>query len=194
MAMTASLARAPTPAGATLPDGAPLPGPSDFAAIFEQFAPFVWRTLRRLGVAEADVEDVSQDVFVTVHRKLATFEGRSSLRTWIYGIALRVASDHRRRAHVRRERSTSRPPERVASPTQPRDLDRRRARAALDRALDTLDDDKRAVMVLYEIEELPMADVASAVGCPLQTAYARLYAGRRLVKEALEREQSGGAA
>ncbi len=180
------------------PEAAPLapsPPPAalrDFVSIFEEFAPFVWRALRRLGVPEADAEDISQEVFVTVHRKLPEFEGRSTVRTWLYGICIRTASDHRRRAHVRRELATDRPPDRVTSPTQPRDLERRRARAALDRALDTLDDDKRAVLVLYEIEDLPMAEVAEAVGCPLQTAYARLYAARRLLKEVLE-QQGGGA-
>ena len=181
-----------SPEAAGLVPSSPVAPARDFSSIFEELAPFVWRALRRLGIAEADVEDISQEVFVTVHRKLPEFEGRSSLRTWVYGICIRTASDHRRRAHVRRERATEEPPDRAASPTQPRDLERRRTRAALDRALDTLDDDKRAVVVLYEIEDLPMSEVADAVGCPLQTAYARLYAGRRLLKDALERE--GGAA
>src|SRR5262245_7483674 len=72
--------------------------------IFDEHARYVWRTLRHLGVADADLEDVCQEVFVTVHRKLPEFEGRSKLRTWLYGICLRVASDYRRReigrAHV----------------------------------------------------------------------------------------------
>src|SRR6188768_4247016 len=78
--------------------------------IFDEHARYVIRTLRHLGIQEADVEDVAQEVFVTVHRKLAEFEGRSKLRTWLYGICLRVASDHRRRAYVVRERPTSSPP------------------------------------------------------------------------------------
>ena len=72
-------------------------GPHDLAAIFREHAPYVWRVLRRMGVREADVEDVTQEVFVVVHRRLPEFEGRSAMRTWIYGICLRVASDHRRR-------------------------------------------------------------------------------------------------
>src|SRR4051812_1143348 len=73
------------------------------AEVFREHAPFVWRALRRLGVREADVEDACQEVFVVVHRRLADFEGRSSVRTWVYGICVRVASDWRKRAHVRRE-------------------------------------------------------------------------------------------
>ena len=68
-------------------------GLPDLAEIFRQYAPFAWRALRRLGVPDADVEDVCQEVFVVVHRKLGDFEGRSSLKTWIYGICPRTASD-----------------------------------------------------------------------------------------------------
>src|SRR4051794_30246840 len=71
--------------------------------IYEQHGAFIWRVVRRLGVRPADLEDVCQEVFVIVHRKLPGFAHRSSLRTWLYGIAVRCASDHRRRAHVRRE-------------------------------------------------------------------------------------------
>ncbi len=171
--------------------GATQPQPA-FADLFKEYAPFVWRALRQLGVREAEIEDLCQEVFVVVHRKLPGFEGRSSLRTWIYGICIRTASDHRRRAHVRRERPTDRPPERAGSAPQQREIERRQAKAMLDEALDALDGDKRAVFVLYEIEQLDMAEVAEAVGCPLKTAYSRLYAARRHVQEAFARQ--GGAA
>lgn len=170
-------------------------GPAgDLAQIFRAHAPFVWRVLRRLGVREADVEDVAQEVFVVVHRRLPDFEGRSSVQTWVYGICVRVASDHRRRAHVRREEATSRPPERVGSAPQGKELEAREARAILDAALGTLDEAKRAVLVLYEIEEVPMKEVAEALGCPLQTAYSRLAAARRELREALlsQRHELGG--
>lgn len=169
----------------------------DFAAIVRENAPYVWRVLRRLGVREADVEDVAQEVFVVVHRKLGAFEGRSSLRTWMYGICARTASDHRRRAHVRREEATSRPPERAGSAPQLAELEARDRRAMLDAALEALDDDKRVVLVLYEIEEVPMKEIAEVVGCPLQTAYSRLHAARRELKRAIEERQralEGGVA
>ena len=163
-----------------------------FAAVFAEQAPFVWRAVRRLGVRESDVPDVCQDVFVVVHRKLPGFEGRSTLRSSIYGICIRTAADHRRRAHVRHELPTAEPPEGVAPATQPMAVERRQVRALLDAALDLLDEDKRAVFVLYEIEELTMPEVAEAIGCPLQTAYSRLHAARRIVKESIEK--AGGAA
>lgn len=162
-----------------------------FEELFRTHAPSVWRVLRRLGVREADVEDQCQEVFVVVHRKLAEFEGRSQFKTWIYGICLRVASDYRRRAHVRREEPTADVPEQQHSPPQARLLERAQARALLDAALAELDEDKRAVFVLYEIEEVPMAEVALAAGCPLQTAYSRLHAARRRVQESLSLPAGG---
>jgi len=161
--------------------------PSDLRGIFDAYAPFVWRTLRYLGISDSDVDDVCQDVFVAVHRKLSTFEGRSSLRTWIYGICLRVASDRRRFAHVRRELSVAEVSQGAMAPTQFDDYARSEARELLASLLDVLDSDKRAVFVLYEIEELLMKEVAEAVGCPLQTAYSRLHAARKLILSAAER-------
>ena len=152
-----------------------------FAQIFRDNAPYAWRVLRRLGVREAEVDDLVQEVFIVVHRKLPEFEGRSSLRTWIYGICVRVASDHRRRAHVRREQPTD-VLERAGSAPQLREIEQRQQLAQLDAALSELSDDKRAVFVLFEVEQMPMDEVARAVGCPVKTAYSRLYAARDHVK------------
>jgi RNA polymerase sigma-70 factor (ECF subfamily) len=171
---------------------APFPVPT-LADIFREYAPFVWRGLRRLGVPESDVEDVCQEVFVVVHRKLGDFEGRSSLRTWIYGICVRTASDYRRSGRVRREVVTDAPPDAPHEGAQHDTVALKQARATLDRILDELDDDKRSVFVLYEIEELTMAEVAEAIGCPLQTAYSRLHAARKVVEAGVARAQKANA-
>lgn len=160
------------------------------ADLFREHAPFVWRALRRLGVADRDVDDMVQEVFVVVHRKLPEFEGRSSIRTWIYGICVRTASDYRNRARVKRELLPDSMPDVTASNDAHDALAQHEARALLDRVLGELDDDKRAVFVLYEIEELGMAEVAEAVECPLQTAYSRLHAARKLVQEGIAKMQS----
>jgi RNA polymerase sigma-70 factor (ECF subfamily) len=152
--------------------------------IFDEHARYVIRTLRHLGVAEADVDDVAQEVFVTVHRKLAEFEGRSKLRTWLYAICLRVASDHRRRAYIVRERATEHPPIDSGERTGDEPDTSLESRAFVQQLLSALDDDKRAVLVLYEIEGLTMREVAEVVGCPLQTAYSRLHAARDLLQAA----------
>lgn len=147
--------------------------------IVREHGVFVWRTLRRLGVREADIDDVCQEVFVVVHRKLAEFEPRASIKSWLYGICIRSAAAHRRKAPVRREVPTESPEEGTAAPGSPEaSLASREALQMLDRALDALDDDKREVFVLYEVEELPMSEVAQIVGCPLQTAYSRHSAAR----------------
>ncbi len=172
--------------GGTLAPHTPA-APPTVAQVFRELAPFVWRALRRLGVAERDVDDACQEVFMVVHRKLAEFEGRSTVRTWVYGISVRVASDYRKRGHVRREIVSDEMPEAVAKDDPHADAARRQARAKLDQILDELDEDKRAVFVLYEIEQVTMAEVAEAVGCPLQTAYSRLHAARKLVEDGIAR-------
>ena len=159
---------------------------SEFASLFEIFAPKVWSTLRRLGVSEADVEDLCQEVFMVVHRKLGEFEGRSSVSTWIFSICVRTASDYRRRAYRHRELTVSSPPEQATSDSTADEVETRQLREILDAVLETLDPEWRAIFVLYEYEELSMREVAEAVGCPLQTAYSRYKSARNKVLDALE--------
>jgi RNA polymerase sigma-70 factor (ECF subfamily) len=154
------------------------------AELFTAHAGFVWSLLRRLGVRVADVEDVSQEVFVVAHRRLPSFEPRANPRTWLYGIAVRVASDYRRSARIRREELAASPPEPSLDAPQESALNAKRGLAWLDEVLEQLDDDKRAVFVLYEIEQLTMSEIAPIVGAPLQTAYSRLHAARKHVQAA----------
>lgn len=179
---------------ATRPTAEPAPDrpeerrePLRFAEVYRTHAAFLWRALRRLGVREADVADVCQETFMVVHRRLADYDGSSSVRTWLFGIALRAASDYRRRAHVRREQFGPEPPDPGVSADPLDALDQRRARQILERILETLDDDKRAVFVAYELEQIPMNEIAVALGCPVQTAYSRLHAARRHVEAAVQR-------
>jgi RNA polymerase sigma-70 factor (ECF subfamily) len=164
----------------------PIAAALSFAEVYTANARYIWQSLRRLGVAPTDLEDVCQEVFVVVHRKLASFDGRSQLRTWLYGIALRCASSYRR-SRARREVPTRELEALKVDPGQIESLEKQSARAMLDAVLDTLDEDKRAVFVLYELEELPMSEVAEAVGCPLQTAYSRLHAARHKVEQEIAR-------
>jgi RNA polymerase sigma-70 factor (ECF subfamily) len=156
-------------------------------AIFREHAAFVLRVVRRLGVAPRDVEDVAQEVFVVVHKKLDTFTGESSVRTWLFGIAHRVASDHRRRAYVQRENLEAEPPAVNFDAPQAEDFHQRELRKNLDRALDELDDAKRAVFVLYEMEGIPMTEIAESLGCPLPTAYSRLREARERIRSHFSR-------
>jgi RNA polymerase sigma-70 factor (ECF subfamily) len=153
-----------------------------FREIFDEHARYVVRALRHLGVAEADLDDMAQEVFITVQRKLPEFEGRSKLSTWIYSICLRVASDYRRRAYVVRERAHAEPAEHVTGECVEDPALRVESRRLVQHLLGVLDADKRAVFVLYEIEGLTMREVAEVVECPLQTAYSRLHAARELLE------------
>jgi RNA polymerase sigma-70 factor, ECF subfamily len=155
--------------------------PPSFSSVFAEYAPFVLRVMRHLGVPPSELQDQSQEVFVAVFRGLETFAGRSALQTWLYGICLRVASNYRRRAHVRRERSVAELPERGCAAEQHTLLEQRQGEPRVLRLLDTLDPDKREVFILYELEELSMKEVAELCNCPLQTAYSRLHAARRLL-------------
>jgi RNA polymerase sigma-70 factor, ECF subfamily len=165
-------------------EGAPLP---TLREVFRAEGAFVLRVLRRLGVPESDLEDAGQDVFLIVHRKLGSFDGRSSLRAWLFGIASRVALARRRRAYVRHEQSRPDLDPVVDGAGQTDESTRLDARTLLIRALDKLDDDKRAAFVLYELEGFSMPEVSVAVGCPLQTAYSRVRVARQTVKADMER-------
>ena len=162
--------------------------PGTFREIFEAHARFVWRSLLGFGVAESDVADASQQVFMVLHQKLGEIQAGCSLRTFAYGICLRVAADFRGRAHVRRERPYSAAPEPLVEPNQEGEVAQRQALRRLREALDALEPAKREVFVLYEIEELTMKEVAAVVGCPLQTAYSRLHAARKEIANLLADE------
>ncbi len=163
------------------------------AEVFDAHAAYVGRTLRCLGVRERELPDAIQEVFLVVHRRLPELERPRALRGWIYAICLRKAMSLRRRAARRRESAMAEPPERESPLPRPdEELARGRALATALRLLDALDDDKRAVFVLYEVEQLPMREIAERAEVPLQTAYARLYAARRAIARQLERLRARG--
>lgn len=157
-----------------------------FADVYREHAAFVWRSVRRLGVRPGDVQDACQEVFLVVHAKLGEFHG-GSMRAWLFAIAVRVAADYRKRSFVKREATGDDVPEQAVDETQTSAIERQEALGVLDTILASLDDDKRTVFILFELEQMPMQEVASAVGCPLQTAYTRLHAARAHVSAAVER-------
>jgi RNA polymerase sigma-70 factor (ECF subfamily) len=161
--------------------------------IFSTHMAYVWRLLGRLGVPHRDVPDLCQEVFITVHRKLPEFEGRSSIKTWLFSICYRSALAYRRSSRARElptddlAVSADHPGIETNVPSPEVQVDKQRAKELLKYALGLLDDEKRAVFVLYELEELQMPEVAEAVGCPLSTAYSRLHAARKLIKTVFAR-------
>jgi RNA polymerase sigma-70 factor (ECF subfamily) len=169
---------------------------SSATEVYADHADFVFASLQRFGIRDNDLEDLLQEVFVVVHRKLHTFDGSSRMTTWLYGICLRVAAAHRRRAHVRREQSVDPVPEPAPSTSRAsRDdpeaaLQRGQARQQLESILDELDLDKRAVFVMFEIDELSCDEIAAVVGVPVGTVYSRLHAARAAFREAVARHHA----
>lgn len=155
----------------------------DFELVYREHFDFACRSLRLLGVAVGGLEDAAQDVFGIASRRLAEFEGNSSVKTWIFAIVQRVAANHRR-SHRRKqaplealsvERETA-----VDAAASPESEAAAAESAALIQAFcDTLDESRRALLVLGLIEGVPMRELASTLGIPLQTAYSRIRALRR---------------
>ena len=166
----------------------PRPAATGFPEIFQQNARFLWRTLMNLGVPSAEAQDLCQEVMIIVHRRLPDFDG-VSLRGWLYGICVRVASDYRRSARARHEISPGEMPESSAASDQVEQLDLRAEQRRLMRALERVGEEKRAALVLYEVEELTLAEVSEALGVPLQTVYSRIKAARQELRRELSREQ-----
>lgn len=161
------------------------------AEIFREHGAFVWRLLQRLGVPSADVDDLTQEVFLTVHRSLSSYEEQGRLKGWLYRICVRTANQHREK--FPRSRNVEIDPSLQSADVTPEEAAQQsEARATLERLLALLDEDRRAVFVLYEVEELPMADVAKAVGCPVQTAYSRLHSARSILADAMRRREGRG--
>jgi RNA polymerase sigma-70 factor (ECF subfamily) len=165
--------------------------PLTFDAVYEDALDFVWRSLQSLGVRDDTLDDAVQDVFLVVHRRLADFEARSSVRTWIFGIAIRVARDHRRR----RQRKGGLAPLdfEIASlgPGPYEEAERAEALREIASVLDQLDEDKREIFVLSELEQLSAPEIGAALGVNINTIYSRVRAARRQFDEAVARRRGG---
>jgi RNA polymerase sigma-70 factor, ECF subfamily len=153
---------------------------------FRREGAFVLRMIRRLGVSPADAEDLAQKVFLVLHRRPELLAADVALRSVLFGIVRRVVADHRK-GHRRAPVTSVESRELGYGPDQERALEQKDARAALQAAIDRLDQDKREVFVLYELEEMSVPHIARMLGIPAQTAYTRLHAAREFVRRALGR-------
>ncbi len=159
-----------------------------FEAVYDEHFDFVWRSARRLGVPDRHVDDAVQDAFVVVHRKLAEFDGRASIRTWLFAIVRRVASDHRRR--VARKEHPGELPASVPDPSEATPLraaEQAEAVRTLHALLGALPDDQREVFVLAELEQMSAPEIADAVGAKVNTVYSRLRLARAAFNKAVAR-------
>lgn len=170
------------------PDPAVAP---DFAGAYREHHDFVWRILRYFGVPHAALDDKLQDVFLVAYRRWDDLDPTASLRSWLFGIARRVAADLRR-STVRAERRLQAVPAPSPGPGPEQHVARAEAAAFVESFLESLDEDKRAVFMLAEIERLTAPEIAEATGARLNTVYSRLRAARALF-EAAARDFNGPA-
>jgi RNA polymerase sigma-70 factor (ECF subfamily) len=179
--------RRPIAAPAPRPEP-PARQPAGFEDAYREHFRFVWRALRRLGVPERDLPDAVQEVFVVVHRKLAGFDAASRMTTWLYAIALRVASNRRRSAAQRHEVFGD-APERASLPAEDTsDLADRRA--LLEKALDAMPLEQRAVFTLFELEGVQGAEIAELMEVPLATVHSRLRLARETFRRVVARARA----
>jgi RNA polymerase sigma-70 factor (ECF subfamily) len=163
--------------------------PRDFDAVYNEHFAFVWRNLRRLGVPERSLRDAAQEVFLVVHRRLGEFEGRAPLRSWLYSIVTRVAFTNRR-TRLRKELRDVEDPEFVAdqaSAGPEASAERGEALRLVLELLGELEEDKRTVLILADLEEMTVPEIAAAVNANPNTVYSRLRAARSELRRALNR-------
>ena len=164
--------------------------PLEVRTIYREHGRFVWLSLQRLGIHPSDLDDVAQDVFMVVHRRLDTFDRRARVSTWLFGICMRVAANYRRRRRWTHEVLTGGGEEDRPSGLAAADdvLVRREQRELAERALNRLEIAKRATFVMFEIEALSCLEIAELMNVPVGTVYSRLHSARRQLEKNLSRD------
>jgi len=159
---------------------------ASFVEIYDEYSDFVWRNARRFGVPESSAEDVVQEVFIVVQRRLADYDGRAAMRSWIFGILVRVVHHHRRsfqrkdarcvsfdQTHVQASAGVARG---LSPSEQAENAERVRL---LETLLGQLDEDKRTLLVLSELEEWTLREIAEHLGSNTNTVHSRLRVAKR---------------
>ncbi len=171
-----------------------MPQRPDFTQTYDAWFHYVWRMLRRLGVREAELGDATQEVFITVHRRLADFDPRLPIGPWIAGITYKVAGHERRRARHHREHLTE---DEILTAVRSNQPDPEQAAVTAQRAvrvyeaLGTLDMDQRVVFVMHEMDGTGCPEIAAALSIPLNTVYSRLRLARGKFESAIARQRRG---
>jgi len=157
--------------------------------LFERHAPTVYRFLTALGVPPSDREDACQEVFLAIYKSLGRFRGESQLSTWIYRIAARGAGRAMERQRLRNVLAAVllREPEApLIDPSEQADRMR-----LFQKMLERLSPKKRLVFVLFEVEGIPIEEIADIVGCPANTAWSRLHHARREIAKMASKVEGG---
>jgi RNA polymerase sigma-70 factor, ECF subfamily len=171
-----------------------------FDSVYHTYASFVWRNAVRLGIAHGAIEDVMQEVFLVVYRRLPEFEDRASMKAWLSAILIRVVRAYRRtlrRKHrASEDRSPRVDPDSVIDGGMPSPLDlaeRDEAVRELHAILSAMNEARREVLVLSELEQLTAPEIAQALQVNINTVYWRLRTARREFERILFRRRSADA-
>ena len=160
---------------------------TDFRAFFDAHFDFVWNALRRLGIRPDDLEDLAIETFTRVHERLADYDSTRPARAWLFGFAYRVAVGHRRLARHRTEVLGHADEAIEEGPAADDRIVLAQRRALLHEALESVPLDQRVVLLMHDLEELPIPAVAEALEIPVNTAYSRLRLARAELAEAVRR-------
>jgi RNA polymerase sigma-70 factor, ECF subfamily len=151
---------------------------ADVATVYDAYAPFMWRSLQRMGVPDGDLEDAMQEVFIVVHRKLDSYqEDKAKLSTWLFGIGVNIARRHRakvRNWHVGLDPDLTR----SEAPSQEAELQRKQESSLLQALLGRMRPEHSATFVMFELEGLSCTEIADLTGVPVGTVYSRLHKAR----------------
>lgn len=184
----------PTPPESGVQSVSPRETATDFVELYRTHFAYVWKSARRLGVGPAELDDVVQETFLTIHRLLDSYDSRGSERSWLFSVLFRIVQRHRRsrgRWAAFTESGTdldaipgsaARAPDASAETNQTVRI--------LEAILDDLDPERRAVLVLAEIEEKSVNEIAEILGINRYTAASRLRAARMHVEEAMARHRA----
>lgn len=165
-----------------------------FQTVYASYFDFVWATVRRFGVEAAAIDDVVQEIFIAVHGSLATLQRPGALKSWVYSVARRTISNHHRAIRARGGKGATVIDDDLEShlPT-PFELTQKNADLQLlANLLAELDEPKREVFVLVELEEMSVPEVADALDIPVNTAYSRLRTARLAFEAAVARHDARG--
>ena len=166
------------------------PAAIDIRALYDAHAPFVGRVLQRLTGPGPHVDELLQETFVIAWKRASAYEGRSTERTWLYGIAANLARHHRRgflrfslfKGRYEKETANAAPP-----PAPDEALSQSQDAALVHKALETLSFTLRETFVLYEIEGMPGEEIAALLGVPVGTVWRRLHEARTKFKEKMKK-------
>jgi len=167
------------------------------AQVHSQHGEFIWKTLYRMGVRSPHLEDVYQEVFLVVHRRLDSYAGHCAITTWLFEVCFRVAAGYRRRAHFRREQlvpdAASVSYVAASTPTPEREVEKRQAADRLHDILSSLNVEQRVVFSMFELEGLTCDQIGERIGVPVGTVYSRLHRARKAFLRALSRQRARDA-